>query len=470
MKTRGIFRTDSTSRGGARAPARRHRRRRRHARVRVQRTGDPLRLPRAGRGTERRAARSALCAQGQLDAGHRAAAATSLAAAPTQTRSGRSKWRFAPGSIHPESSSPASARRPAELERAIVLGVHTINAESPGELQRIGGLARAHRTTARVALRVNPDIDARSHPHISTGLRTNKFGVPIESARALFREAAATEGLRPVGVHVHVGSQITSLDPLTSAAARIVALVEDLLADGLALDHVDLGGGLGISYDGSSVPSLTRIRRGDRRWCRAHGAHPRARARTRARGGRGPAPHARGRREGIPGRAAVRHSGRRDDRTAAARALQRLPPHRRRDAARRRAAAVRSRGAALREQRHLRPRPAAAAPRARRSPRRARHGRVWRGDGLDLQPTPAAAGGARRRRPSGASSGAARRSTISSPSKRKDTSRGLCPVCSSRSKVSIKAGRRRRPTAWRSVSKPSGTASGSPPFPITRRP
>ena len=146
----------------------------------------------------------------------------------------------------------------AELERAIVLGVHTINAESPGELQRIAALARAHRTTARVALRVNPDIDARSHPHISTGLRTNKFGVPMESARALFREAAATDGLRPVGVHVHVGSQITSLDPLTSAAARIVSLVQDLLKDGLALDHVDLGGGLGISYDGSSVPSLTQ--------------------------------------------------------------------------------------------------------------------------------------------------------------------------------------------------------------------
>jgi diaminopimelate decarboxylase len=144
-----------------------------------------------------------------------------------------------------------------ELERAIVLGVNTINAESPGELQRIAALARTHGTTARVALRVNPDIDARSHPHISTGLRTNKFGVPIESARALFREAAATEGLQPVGVHVHVGSQITLLDPLTSAAARILALVDDLLDDGLALDHVDLGGGLGISYDGSSVPSLT---------------------------------------------------------------------------------------------------------------------------------------------------------------------------------------------------------------------
>jgi len=145
----------------------------------------------------------------------------------------------------------------AELERAIVLGVKTINAESPGELQRIATLARAHGTTARVALRVNPDIDALSHPHISTGLRTNKFGVPIESARALYREAAATPGLQPTGVHVHVGSQITSLDPLTSAARRIVELVQDLREDGIALDHVDLGGGLGISYDGSRVPSLT---------------------------------------------------------------------------------------------------------------------------------------------------------------------------------------------------------------------
>jgi diaminopimelate decarboxylase len=145
-----------------------------------------------------------------------------------------------------------------ELARAIALDVKTINAESAGELQRIAALARAQGTTARVALRVNPDIDARSHPHISTGLRTNKFGVPIESARELYREAAATEGVRPVGVHVHVGSQITLLHPIASAAARIVALVTDLRGDGIALDHVDLGGGLGISYDGSRVPSLTQ--------------------------------------------------------------------------------------------------------------------------------------------------------------------------------------------------------------------
>jgi diaminopimelate decarboxylase len=147
-------------------------------------------------------------------------------------------------------------KTPAELDRAVALGVKTINAESPGELDRLAALARSHGTTARVALRVNPDIDARSHPHISTGLRTNKFGVPIESARALYRHAARTPGLQPVGVHVHVGSQITSLEPLTNAADRVMALVDDLRDDGIAIEHVDLGGGLGISYDGSQVPTL----------------------------------------------------------------------------------------------------------------------------------------------------------------------------------------------------------------------
>jgi diaminopimelate decarboxylase len=148
-------------------------------------------------------------------------------------------------------------KTPAELERAVTLGVKTINAESPGELDRIATIARASGTTARVALRVNPDVDARSHPHISTGLRTNKFGVPIEDARALYRTAVATPGLAPVGVHVHVGSQITSLDPIADATRRVVALIDDLRADGVPLDHVDLGGGLGISYDGSPVPTLS---------------------------------------------------------------------------------------------------------------------------------------------------------------------------------------------------------------------
>src|SRR5262245_51682408 len=142
-----------------------------------------------------------------------------------------------------------------ELDRAVTLGLKSVNAESPGELDRIAARGRALGTTVRVALRVNPDIDARSHPHISTGLKTNKFGTPIGEARQVYREHARQPGLEPVGVHVHVGSQITTLDPLRDAAARVVSLARELADDGIALEHVDLGGGLGISYDGSAVPS-----------------------------------------------------------------------------------------------------------------------------------------------------------------------------------------------------------------------
>lgn len=146
-------------------------------------------------------------------------------------------------------------KTPGELERAIPLRLKAINAESPGELDRIAALARAQGATVRVALRVNPDIDAGSHPHISTGLRTNKFGMPIETARAIYRDHARQPGLEPVGIHVHVGSQITSLEPIRRAAERVVALARELRDDGIAIEHVDVGGGLGISYDGQTAPS-----------------------------------------------------------------------------------------------------------------------------------------------------------------------------------------------------------------------
>lgn len=141
----------------------------------------------------------------------------------------------------------------AEIDRAVTLGLLAINVESPGELDRIDARARAHGVKARVALRVNPDIDAKSHPHISTGLRSNKFGVPIDEAPALFREMAGRAGLAPVGVHVHIGSQIATLDPLARAAEAVVALARELAASGIVLEHVDMGGGLGISYDGGPV-------------------------------------------------------------------------------------------------------------------------------------------------------------------------------------------------------------------------
>lgn len=143
----------------------------------------------------------------------------------------------------------------AELARAIELGVMTINAESAGEIERIDALAQARGTRARVALRVNPDIDAKSHPHISTGLRTNKFGVPLDAVTDICRRFAAAPGVQIVGLHIHVGSQITDLEPLRSAAVKIVALARELKGAGVAIDHVDLGGGLGVSYDGSPVPT-----------------------------------------------------------------------------------------------------------------------------------------------------------------------------------------------------------------------
>jgi diaminopimelate decarboxylase len=137
-----------------------------------------------------------------------------------------------------------------ELEFAIAEGVGTINAESAGELDRIAAIARSLGCEARVALRVNPDIDARSHPNISTGLKSNKFGVPLDDARQIYRDRTALDGIRFVGVHIHIGSQITTAEPLQRAAAALVTLALALRDDGFALEHVDLGGGLGIAYEG----------------------------------------------------------------------------------------------------------------------------------------------------------------------------------------------------------------------------
>jgi diaminopimelate decarboxylase len=143
----------------------------------------------------------------------------------------------------------------AELECAVPLGLKAINAESAGELARIEAIAARLDTVARVAIRVNPDIDAKSHPHISTGLKVNKFGVPLEQARELFRTIRSRPALQLVAVHFHVGSQITELEPLTRAASVAAALAGDLAAAGITLEYLDLGGGLGISYDEQDVPS-----------------------------------------------------------------------------------------------------------------------------------------------------------------------------------------------------------------------
>lgn len=140
-------------------------------------------------------------------------------------------------------------KTPRELERAVGLGLGAINAESPGEVGRIAALATAHGRQARIAVRINPDVDAGSHRHISTGARVNKFGIALDDARGMFDEIVRHPGLSLVGLHVHVGSQITSAAPLAKAAEIAAGLALELKQRGIALEHLDLGGGLGIPYE-----------------------------------------------------------------------------------------------------------------------------------------------------------------------------------------------------------------------------
>lgn len=137
----------------------------------------------------------------------------------------------------------------AELECAVPLGLRAINVESAGELARVERFAQKAGRPARVAIRINPDIDAKSHPHISTGLRINKFGVPVDTARELAVSTAQRPFLRLAAIHVHVGSQITVLEPLQKAAAFLTWFAGELRQAGLALEYLDVGGGLGVSYD-----------------------------------------------------------------------------------------------------------------------------------------------------------------------------------------------------------------------------
>ena len=145
----------------------------------------------------------------------------------------------------------------AELARAIELGLRSINAESEGEIERIDAIASARGTGAKVAVRVNPDIDARSHPHISTGRKNNKFGVAIEDAREMCLRMRGRKGVQIVGLHSHVGSQITHLEPLQHAAEALAVLACELRRSGIQIEHLDIGGGLGIPYEGQTVPSAS---------------------------------------------------------------------------------------------------------------------------------------------------------------------------------------------------------------------
>lgn len=149
----------------------------------------------------------------------------------------------------------------AELEQAVGIGVHVINAESLGEIERIDELARASGRRAAVALRVNPDVAAGAHPHIATGGRTHKFGVPLAAAADTCRRALALPGVQLCGLHVHVGSQLGSCEPIREALRPLAELAADLAREGCRLQHLDVGGGLGISYDGSDAPGVAEYAR-----------------------------------------------------------------------------------------------------------------------------------------------------------------------------------------------------------------
>ncbi len=146
-------------------------------------------------------------------------------------------------------------KRVDEMERALELGIRCFNVESEAELERLSRVASAHGAEAPVALRVNPDVDARTHPYISTGLKENKFGVPMEEALRLYRRALELPGLRLSGVDCHIGSQLLELSPFLDALDRVLALVDRLGEEGIALDHLDLGGGLGVPYRDEEPPA-----------------------------------------------------------------------------------------------------------------------------------------------------------------------------------------------------------------------
>ncbi len=148
------------------------------------------------------------------------------------------------------------AKREDEIARALQVGVHCFNVESHSELLRINRVAGELGMRARVSLRVNPDVDAQTHPYISTGMRENKFGIDIDRALGIYRQATQLASLDVVGIDCHIGSQLTSLAPFRDALDRVLRLVDQLAAEGIALQHIDIGGGLGVNYEGEEVPSI----------------------------------------------------------------------------------------------------------------------------------------------------------------------------------------------------------------------
>ncbi len=144
----------------------------------------------------------------------------------------------------------------AEMRQALEAEILCFNVESSSELDRLNEVAGSMGKVAPISLRVNPDVDAKTHPYISTGLKQNKFGVAYTEALALYRKAATMPHIRVTGMDCHIGSQLTETSPFIAAAEKVLALVDQLAAAGIVLEHLDLGGGLGIRYDDETPPTI----------------------------------------------------------------------------------------------------------------------------------------------------------------------------------------------------------------------
>ena len=146
------------------------------------------------------------------------------------------------------------AKSREEIMRALEVGIRCFNVESVAELHNINQIAGEMGKIAPISLRVNPDVDAHTHPYISTGLKENKFGVSVDEARAVYKLAAGLPHVKIVGMDCHIGSQLTELQPFLDATDRLLVLMEQLQQDGIELRHLDLGGGLGVPYHGETPP------------------------------------------------------------------------------------------------------------------------------------------------------------------------------------------------------------------------
>lgn len=147
-------------------------------------------------------------------------------------------------------------KKAEEMARALEVGVACFNIESESELELLAQVASAQDKIARISLRVNPDVDAKTHPYISTGLKENKFGIAFADAPKVYRRAAMLPGIQIKGIDCHIGSQLTDISPFLAALERVLALVDELAGDGISIHHLDLGGGLGVTYNAETVPPV----------------------------------------------------------------------------------------------------------------------------------------------------------------------------------------------------------------------